>query len=850
MARDTLADFFVDLAAAEGEFLVHDDGYRSRAYSYREVAAAARGFAGRLHDAGLAKGDAVLIWGENRPEWIVAFWGAVLAGVVVVPVDVRSSAEFAGRVRDLVRARVVVAGDDVTDHPWTGTPPRLGDAEVWRLADVDWRDRRTPPPVRLAADDVAEIIFTSGATADPKGVLITHRNVLANLVPIEREVRKYRRWGRPFFPIRFLDLLPLSHLFGQAMATFIPPMLPGTTVFLRDLNPAEIVAQVKRRRVSVVVSVPKILEVLRAHVERTAPDAAADTARAEHVARRWWRYRRVHRDFGLKFWCFVVGAAPLDPAVEAFWSRLGFLVVQGYGLTETAPIVSLNHPFHSRRGSVGAPIPGVEVRIAPDGEILVRGDNVSRGYLGGATGDTPASGDGWLHTGDIGELDERGQLYVRGRKKEMIVTPEGLNVFPDDVERVLNRQPGVRESAVVGAGGGGRVHAVLVLAPGGDAEAAVRGANAELAGHQRVRTVSVWPGPELPRTEGTAKLKRREVGDWVEKGGAEAPRRGGDAIDTLLSRYAGARAVRADTTIEELGLSSLDRVELLVALEEKFGSNIDEARYAGTRTVGDLRSLLEGASGPSAAGRGAEAAWAMPAWSRSRAVRLVRELCLATWVLPLARVFARIRVEGRGHLDAIDGPVIFAANHQSHMDTPVILAALPPRWRRRVGVAMSKEFFEAHFHPSGHPWRERVTKGLWYYLALFFFNAFPLPQREAGARQALRHAGELVSSGTSVLIYPEGARTETGDVGAFRPGVGMIGARLSVCVVPVGLEGVDRVLHRSWVWPRRGPVRVAFGAPMTLAGDDYAALALRVEQSVRSLVTREPQYGTMFDTRR
>src|SRR5262249_49143061 len=322
-------------------------------------------------------------------------------------------------------------------------------------------------------------IFTSGATAEPKGVVITHRNVLANIVPIEREVLKYRKWGRPFFPLRFLNLLPLSHMFGQAMATFIPPMLPGTCVFMRGYNPAEIVTQIRRRRVSVLVSVPKILDVLREYVQRgddvaREGDGARGFSRANrhrHWILRWWHYRSVHRMFGLKFWCFVVGAAPLEGTLASFWSELGFLVVQGYGLTETAPIVTLNHPFHARQGSVGTPIGGVQVKIADDGEILVRGENVTSGYFNSPSETARAFENGWFHTGDIGEIVAAGALHISGRKKEMIVTPEGLNVFPEDVEGVLNQIPGVRDSAVIGTD---RVQAALILDPGANPDAIVQ----------------------------------------------------------------------------------------------------------------------------------------------------------------------------------------------------------------------------------------------------------------------------------------------------------------------------------------------------------------------------------------
>jgi long-chain acyl-CoA synthetase len=311
------------------------------------------------------------------------------------------------------------------------------------------------------------------------------------------------------------------------MATFVPPMLEGTVVFMRGYNPNDIVRQIRTRRVSVLVSVPKMLDVLREHVLRQAPESADPPPRPERVLRRFWRYRRAHRVFGWKFWSFVVGAAPLDPTLEEFWGRLGFVVVQGYGLTETAPIVSLNHPFRTSRGSVGKAIAGVEVKIAPDGEILVRGDNVTRGYYKSDQATADAFEDGWFHTGDVGEVDAEGRLFIRGRKKEMIVTPEGLNVFPEDVERAINEQPGVLDSAVVGAPVAGssaeRVQAVLLLAPGTDADAVVRAANARLGDHQKIRASAVWPDKELPRTEGTRKLKRRELKRWLTERAAGLP---------------------------------------------------------------------------------------------------------------------------------------------------------------------------------------------------------------------------------------------------------------------------------------------------------------------------------------
>jgi long-chain acyl-CoA synthetase len=847
MLRRTLLDFHADLVKVPGEFVVYDDGYRSWSYTYAQVGQAAAVFAARLRAEGIGTGQAVAIWGENRAEWIVALWGCLLEGVVLVPIDYRASADFVLRVAAIVDARAVLAGDAVDASAISGARP------VWALSGLRPADEVASAPGSarpdITPDTTAEIIFTSGATAEPKGVVISHRNILANIVPIEREVAKYKKYARPFLPIRFLNLLPLSHMFGQAMATFVPPMLPGVVVFTRTFAPEDVVRQIRERRVSVLVCVPKILEVLRDHVLRVAPEAA-DPPAAMHWVRRWWKYRRIHRMFGLKFWAVVVGAAPLDPELEAFWGRLGFVVIQGYGLTETAPIVTLNHPLRAARGAVGKPIAGVEVRIAEDGEILVRGENVTRGYYNAPEETRASFKDGWFHTGDIGALDDKGQLHIRGRKKEMIVTPEGLNVFPEDVERVLNGLPGVAESAVVGATLPGstaeRVQAVVVAAPGTDLDDLLRQANAELQDHQKIRAVASWPGPELPRTEGTRKLKRRELKQWLtdsaHAGGAAAPSGSGDAaarrtVVSVLQRFAPGRTIGPATTIDELGLSSLERVELMMALEASLQVTIDEGAFASAATVAELEALTRplDAGTPAAALQPAPAPIAFPSWNRSAPVRALRRVSLPTWILPTARLFVTLDVRGLEHLVNIPGPVIFAANHQSHLDGPMILQALPPRWRYRVAPAMAKEFFKAHFHPEGFSPLARLTSGLNYYLASAFFNAFPLPQRETGTRQTLRYIGDLIGQGYSILIFPEGRRTDHGEISRFRPGVAMIAARLDVPVVPVRIEGLDRVLHHTWKAPSRGAARVTFGAPMSLRGNDYVGLATEVEEAVRGL---------------
>lgn len=815
-----LPAFFHRIAETPGEFIIQDDGYRGWTWTYREIARMAETFRGRMRRAGVGKGDTVAIWSESRAGWIAALWASILDGIVLVPVDPQFSKNLFERIRQKVQPRLILRGDRV---------PLVDGASVVQVSEIenDSTDSAAEP-VSLSPDDTAEIVFTSGTTAEPKGVILTHRNLAANLQPIEDQLRPYLPYARLFAPIRIVNLLPMSHLFGQTMATFIPPIIPASVIFISSNSPHEIIRQIRRRRAALLVAVPKALELLRSFLIHRFPLAASAATAHRPWPLLWWRFRKVHRLFGWKFCCVVSGGAPLPADLEAFWNGLGYAVVQGYGLTETAPIVTFNHPFHIRRLTVGKPVAGVDVRIAADGEVLVRGDNVSPGYFRSPAETAEAFREGWLHTGDIGELTPEGHLTIKGRKKEMIVTPEGLNVFPEDVEAVLDRIRGVRESAVIGEN---RVHAVLVPEPGADAEAIVRSANTQLEDHQKIRSFSIWTSGDLPRTAATGKLRHGEIAEAVRHGLAQAPPSSGGGILSLAQKYAPGRTIDSGTSLDELGLSSLDRVELIMDLEEKLGTHIDESVFASARTFGDLLQ-------PAPPAELAE----FPRWNRTWLARVVRRGALEGIFLPLTRLVARrIKVSGREHLASLNGPLIFAANHQSYLDTPVILASLPARWRHHIAPAMWKEYFDAWFHPDRHSIREHWSSGALYQLLALLFNAYPVPQTETGALESVRYTGELVEEGWSILIFPEGERTLTGAIGRFYPGVGMMASRLRIPVVPVRVSGVDRVWHRNDKWPRlfrardSNGVEVRFGVPIYPAGRPYSEIAEQVEQAVRGL---------------
>jgi long-chain acyl-CoA synthetase len=837
-------------------------GYRTRSVSYRQLRELIATYAEHFAERGLAKGDRIVLWAESCAEWVAAFWAGAALGVELVPLEARFSGEFTdsvaretGAALTLVDGGRDISGLTVSALRLTDFPAPKGQTEM--------------PRTRIEPEDVLEIIYTSGTTGRPKGVVHRHKNICADLAPIAREMGRYTPFLRPFQPIRVLNLLPLSHMFGQALGLFIPVLLGGASVFSRELAPGRVLEVIRRERVTALVAVPRMIRQLGDHLQQRldlpSPERVRESARSRPLFR-IWRYRRVHSSLGWRFWALVVGGAELSAEVETWWRGLGFIPVQGYGLTEASPIVALNHPFRTRQGSLGKLLEGQEARIAEDGELLLRGDNISREYFGreGAAGGEDESG--WLHTGDIVERDQEGRLYYRGRKKDVIVTGEGVNVHPEDVEQVLGRMPGVRDSAVVGAAGPDgepRVHAVILSGgEGADPDHVLREANRRLEPHQKLGGVSVWPGDDFPRTPSTQKVLRREVARWVERGAEEAPP--GESGETkttplrrALSRLTGLspHGITEETDLaRDLGLSSLDLVELSSLLESEYGIDADAALLAGDMRVDRLEAALrEGGTSQADSGRETEEAGAEqstqeparytpreltytpPRWARRSPFRWGRAAAQEAVLLPLFRIYTRFRALGREHLSEIRPPVILAANHASHMDTLAVLAALPLSWRRRLAPTMQLEFFRAHFFPAGHPYWRRIWSAFQYAVACGLMNGFPLPVTSGGLKGAFRYAGEMADNGYCPLIFPEGIMTPDGGIYPFRPGVALLAERLGLPVVPVALSGLFESFPYNARLPRPGRVTARIGAPLVYRGEEYTEFARRVEDSVTRL---------------
>jgi long-chain acyl-CoA synthetase len=839
MARQSLVEFFQDYARQGNDAaFIHHRGYRIQRWTYSRVASDARRFARELEARGIGKGDAVLLWAENSPEWAVVFWGCLLRGAIIVPIDRISTAEFSSRVAQQVNAKLLVYSEILTSDL---AIPRLA---IDAISEIIAGHSDTPyPSSQLSRQDILEIVFTSGTTAEPRGVVITHGNVLANIEPLEREIKKYLRYERIFHPLRFLNLLPLSHIFGQLLALFIPPMLGATTIFLDSMRPSELLETVKRERVSVLIAVPRVIESLEREIEQQFESEGRIeefrkeivASEKEHFLLRWWRFRRIHRRLGWKFWAFISGGAALPAATESFWNRLGYAVIQGYGLTETTSLISLNHPFRSDKGSIGKLFPGLEMKVDPNGEILVRGENIAAGYWSGRQLQPVVGEDGWFHTGDLAEVDEQGRLFFKGRQKNVIVTPAGMNIYPQDLERALREQAGVKESVVIGLERDGNAEPCAVLLLDSDAvdpRLIVQNANKSLAEFQRMHQWVVWPEPDFPRTPTQKPLltRIREVAE--AKLGMRTEVQSASALSELIARITGRpqSAFSSSATLEgELNMSSLDKVELMSALEERYQVDLSETTFSEAKTVAQLEQLLRS---PSAA----RAEHIYPQWGQNWLVTWMRLAVYYLVVWPATYLLAAPRVKGRENLRGLRGPVLVVSNHVTYIDIGWILAALPARFRHHLATAMDGErLSKMRRPPKEMNFLQRIVKRLNYFLVVGLFNVFPLP-RESGFRRSFSFVGDLADRDWSILIFPEGIITPDGQLLPFEAGIGLLAAQLGLPVVPIHLAGLFDLRQAERRTARPGHIRVTIGAPVRFTPDqDPNEIAGEIRRRVAEL---------------
>ena len=816
----------------------HRPRLRRTVWTYNDLNRTARQFARELITRSVSVGDRVVIWAENSPEWVAAFYGIISIGAIAVPLDEQSAPDFVGRVCVKTEPKLILTGREI--HPSFLNIPWI---ELSRLRSTVANHSAEPTPILAASpNDTVEIVFTSGTTAEPKGVILTHENLMANLKPMEREINKYIKWKFLVDPLKILCLLPLSHVFGQMMGIFLPRMLDAEVVFQNRLNPSEIIDTIKRERVMIAATVPRVLETLQIKIERDLEShGQLDKLRTAMSSERswfgaWWKFRRVHRMFGWKFVSFVTGGATLVEHTENFWRRLGYAVVQGYGMTETAALVSLNNPFSARRGSLGQILAGREnLRINENGEILVRGKNISPGYWGD---DERTVRDEWLNTGDIGSLDETGRLYFRARRKDVIVTAAGLNIYPEDLEAALNSQPETIASAVVAVNGvnGPEPAAALILRTGGSAAEAVARANRQLAQYQQIRRWIEWPDADFPRTP-SQKIRKNLIAETISKRAAAAIDNTASGLKQIFAKLGRPVKVMPDDKLSgDLAMDSMSRIELMSAIEDQYQIDLDEESFTETTTIAEIEQMIK-ARGET---REDSPRFTYPRWPLRFPFSWIRPIFYELVIYPITCILCWVKVRGIDNLSKIDGPVLFASNHVTYVDPALVISAMPRRFRRKLAVAMHGERLRAYLYPpKGTSLWLRVRGFFTYWLVIECFNAFPLP-KGSGYRRSFDFAGEAVDRGYNLLIFPEGELTNDGTVQPFKAGVGILTSGLEIPVVPVAIKGLYELRHagqRGWAPP--GRVTITFGNPIQFNSEiDSVKIATTLEVAVKDLQMR------------
>jgi long-chain acyl-CoA synthetase len=875
--------------------VVHFRGNRRRVMSYGQLARLAGRFAALLEERSISRGDRVVLWAQNSGEWIAAFYGCLLRGVLVVPLDAYGTPDFALRVVADVRPSLIVGDAELLAR--LNAPNESASVPWPALTFEDWEsslpDREAGPVSSLNHETPLQILFTSGTTGDPKGIVHTHGNVIASVNPIEEAAQKYMRYERYVHPLRILHTLPLSHVFGQTMGLWVPAIFAAEVHFETRLIAPRLVEAIRREHISVLAAVPRVMALVKTHLESRIPTLRKRLDRWHGQPagffdwKKWWRFRDVHRMLGLKFWTLVSGGGALSADLEYFWNGLGLVVVQGYGMTETTALITLNHPFHVVRGTIGKPLPGRELKIGSDGELLVRGPMISNAtWQGGALHQRK---DEWLATGDLAEQQSTGELKFLGRKSEVIVTAAGVNLYPEDLEAALDAQRAIAASAVIAleTAQGPEPFAALAVRRGGNAAEAVEAANESLAEFQRVRRWAVWPQPDLPRTS-TGKVRRRAVAAWAaEHLGPKSTGNGGATTgarrDWLLALIAelggeipatGGEELRLD---EDLHLDSLGRVQLAAALEERIGTGLSEDAVDGARTLGELRALVGGktqeratsvsaleqtqqAATPPATAKpspselvpappappvvqAGEEKFLYPRWPWSLPVVWIRTLFLELIAQPLVRFLAAPKIVGKPDLRDAE-PMLIVCNHITAFDGPLVQYALPGRVRRRVAAMMAGEMLEDYRHfrdPERAAGQNRfmLLGPLAYVLVTGLYNVFPLPRRRDFQR-SFQHAGEALDRGYHVLVFPEGTRSAAGKLARFRPGIGLLVKQSHAAVLPLAIRGLGAFKERGKGWFRSGEIEVHVGTPIQFAWNaTESAITERLHAEVERLLGGE-----------
>jgi long-chain acyl-CoA synthetase len=799
-----------------------------KSLTYNDFFELSKKFASLLLDHKIIKGDKISIISENRPEWCSAYLGIVMIGAIAVPIDIQLGIE---EIRNLLidsESKVVFYTNKIEEKVskaiYGSNIIGINLDNISSASESHFYDRE------IKGDDIASIIYTSGTTGKPKGVLLSHENfcsdaeaiIKSNLVSSKDNI---------------LSVLPLHHTY-PFMCTFLVPLLLGATItFAPGLKAADIFSAIKEQNVTICVLVPKILELIRNRILSKIEEKRIISKMILAVIRVCGFIRKttdvnlgkflfffIHRNFG-NVRLFVSGGARLEPSIMHDLESIGFTIIEGYGLTETSPVVTFN-PIKKRKiGSVGIPLPNVEIQIGTDSEIIVKGPMVMKGYYKNPEATAEVLKEGWLFTGDTGYIDEEGYLYITGRKKELIILSSGKNIYPEDVERLYEEIPLIKEICVLEKDDS--LHAVIVP----DFEYAkkerianlyealkwnINALSLKIPEYMRIRGFTLYPDP-LPRTP-LGKLRRFMVKDMLLKKVqerriiAEEPSLKDEfsrkVIECIKMQMKEKIPIQLTDNLElDLGFDSLMKIELISSLETTFSVSLPDTFVAEIQTVQDVISKFKEYSGVVAPVREkislSDILKKEPAKEDKEKVLLkyrLWQMVIAYILVIIQKVFFKLifRLKVIGDLNIPEkGPFIIAANHTSFLDGFVLAASLPFETLKNLYFLGYQKYFTG-----------RLTSA-------FGRIAHVIPiDPDVYLNRALQISAYILREGRCLCIFPEGGRSFDGTLMPFKKGIGVLALELNIPVVPTLIQGTFEALPRGAKFIKISKIRVSFGKPL------------------------------------
>lgn len=809
--------------------------YKGKNISYKELIDKAEFYSAAID---IIPGDRVVIFSENKPEWAYALFGIWRRGGIAVPIDHMASEDEVAFIIQDARPTYAFVSSDLKYTFAKAVKRHRYKVEVIDIENfIPFQDPKEP--ITNISEDIALILYTSGTTGQPKGVMLTFGNLQSNIEAIAKENIASSKDVT-------IALLPFHHAYPLMVSLLVPIYLGATIIFSENLSSSSLINLIVANKVTALIGVPKLYKILHDKIFgeiNNIPVAKKLFSFVDFVGSPKLGkiiFKKVHKSFGGNLKYFISGGAKLDPNIAHDLYMLGFDVLEGYGLTETSPIVSFNVPGSIKIGSVGKPIPGVEVKIAEDGEVLVKGKNVMKGYWQRPDLTNEAIKDGWFYTGDIGYLDEDGYLYIIGRKKELIVLENGKKVIPEEIENlILSKSDIVKEVAVIEQNG--HLHAIIVPNFELVKEKGILNlreyitwevidkVNRELPSYKNITDFSIRE-EELPKTR-LGKIKRfllkaqdnvqLKAKEQTYKEEEEKPigiltEQEGILLD-YLRRYKSDISPKDHIEID-LGLDSLDKVELLSFLDKTFGIQIPEKELSKYLSVEQLMSLVLDKE----AKQTKEVNWHDILSETAPAETLEYKdevLVYGSYLLrQIFKVYFRFQVEGLPNLPK-ENPFIIAPNHASYLDGFLIAASLPKELIKDTYFVGAKEYFEGKIG-------DIIAK---------HFHVIPV-DTQSSVKETLIKSAAILKSKKNLVIFPEGARTRNGKLLPFKKGVAILSKELKVPIVPTAIKGSYEAMKIGDIFPKPKKIVVRYGWPLLYYEFSYDEIIGRLEEAVQSLL--------------